>query len=126
MTQCFTHLRFECEKPQTGRKIHLAATSGPALDFFTARTNTFPSAVGSFVVYPDDTSLVSPQPNNWGYNGGYYTNTWGHGGGSAPDRLWNHAMFVRVETHWLLSGTRYECDDYNVGTYNGYWYIWVR
>ena len=122
----FTHLRFECEKPQTGRKIHLAATSGAALDFFTARTNTFPPAAGSFVVYPDDTSLVSPQPNNWGYNSSYYTNTWGHGGVSAPDRLWNHAMFVRVETHWLLSGTRYECDDYNVGTYNGYWYIWVR
>jgi len=96
------------------------------LDYFTARTNTFPTATGSFTTKSDDTSVLSGMPAEWGYDGGSYrTNSWGHANAGVDERLWHHAFFIVTSNHWLLVPTRYECDDYNASG-DGEWYIWVR
>jgi hypothetical protein len=123
----FEELRFWCRKSSVGRTISIVADSTDVLDYFSNRRSSFPTATGSFRRLSDDTSRVSLSPAQWGRNGGVYrVDRWGHDGVTADDRFINHAFFIDSTNHWLLSGTRYECDDFITYTYTGEWYVWTR
>ena len=118
----FTQLRFYCSKQQ-GRTFHIttaANSSGEAVvQYFSGQTNVNPASCGSFVRMENDNSKLAGVCNQW-YNG-----VWGNPGDQ--DRLYNHAAFVYGAHHWLLAGSRWECDDINVGVSSGdFWKVFVR
>ena len=125
----WTEIAFYCLKPSVGRTVHLKSSNADVLNYFTGQNVAFPKASGSITVFSDDTSIMAKSPAQWGYKAGnYYTDTWGHEGlNAAPDRLWNHAFFIKSANHWLLDGnTRMECDDYAPASQVGSWSVWVR
>jgi hypothetical protein len=126
----FTQLRFECEKPSVGRRVHVKTTSGTVLDFFTGVTALPPSTSGTVTVLSDDTSVLGASPSNWG---SLMSGTWGHqyhnGGIFAGQQLWNHAFFIEAMAHWEVASEnsdRWECDDGPGVIGNGLWHIWAR
>ncbi len=123
----FGELRFNCRKDSVGRTINIAAFSVPVLDYFSARTDTFPQASGSFNRLAGDNSYLAPIPNRWGNNcSGYYSNTWSHCGMNHQNRLGDHPLFEASVAHWNSPySDRWECDDYASDDI-GYWRIYVR
>ena len=125
----FTQLRFHCKK-QGGRTFHVttaANSSGEAVvQYFSGQTDVQPASCGSFVIMNDDNSRLARACKRWGYEkGSYFVKKWGHEMGE--DRLYNHAAFVGGGYHWLLGGSRWECDDYSVGVSSGdFWNVFVR
>jgi hypothetical protein len=126
----FTEMRFECEKDAVGRKIHFVTDVDEVLDHFTETAN-FPSAVGAFTPYPDDSSNLSLVPEKWGAypcESGHF----GHTDYTGEERLYHHPVFVCGQYHWNVglttNGGRWECDDHYLTspTTDGYWYIYVR
>jgi len=141
----FDTIRFECDKPNVPRQIDIMTSDPSAIDFFTEQPVGFPSAVGKVTALPNDTSVLAgnasiPQnggpgsgtsrsgPSDWGYQGSYFIGQWGHDGMAASSWLYNHSFFIGYTAHWLYSGTRTECDDYEPSSYTheGYWFVWVR
>ena len=125
----FTQLRFHCEK-QRGRTFHVttaANSKGEAVvQYFSGQTDVQPASCGSFVIMNDDNSRLARACQRWGYvKGSPYVNKWGHE--KDQDRLYNHAAFVGSAYHWLLGGSRWECDDWGVGVPSGdFWEVFVR
>ena len=125
----FTQLRFHCKK-QGGRRFHIttaANSKGEAVvQYFSGQTDVQPASCGSFAIMNDDNSRLARACKRWGYEkGSYFVNKWGHERGE--DRLYNHAAFVGWGYHWLLGGSRWECDDFNVGVSSGdFWNVFVR
>lgn len=123
----FAALRFECEKDSVGRKIHLVTTDEDVIGYFTGEEDCCVDAEGSFDTLVDDSSYISEAASRWGlWDGKYEIGTWGADPAAVSERLYNHAFFAKNSYHWLLDGSRYECDDFNTGGYDGYWYVWVR
>lgn len=123
----FTEMRFECAKPNVGRRLHIKTSNSGVLDYLTGVSNVQPVAAGSYSVLSDDNSILAAQPTQWGATGtSYRVGKWGDG--SAP-RLTSHPMFIEGTAHWLLSSYRMECDDYlplPTTAVNGRWGIYVR
>ena len=117
----FTQLRFHCKKQITGRTFHIATVNNSsgeaAVQYFSGQTDVLPGACHSFYKMSDDNSLLANKCQRWGKDHGkYFVGKWGHEmdaglrSNQNETRLFNHAVFVLNEQHWLL-GTRFECDD---------------
>ena len=127
----FTQLRFHCQKQQ-GRTFHVTtaanSTGETVVQYFSGQTDVQPDACGSFVRMENDNSLLAGSCRQWGFNGtSYYVGKWGHA--LDQDRLYNHGAFIASANHWLLTpgGSRWECDDYDVGVSSGdFWKVFVR
>ena len=127
----FTQLRFHCSKRQ-GRTFHVTtvtnSTGEAVVQYFSGETDVQPDACGSFVRMENDNSRLAEDCRRWGYNGTrYYVGKWGHAGDQ--DRLYYASAFVKSLHHWVLTpgGSRWECDDYNVGVSSGdFWKVFVR
>jgi len=127
----FTQLRFYCSKQQ-GRTFHVTtvanSTGEAVVQYFSGQTDVQPDACGSFARMENDNSSLAGVCRQWGYNGtSYKVGKWGHA--LDQDRLYNHGAFVVSLYHWLLTpgGSRWECDDYNVGLSSGdFWKVFVR
>ena len=125
----FTQLRFHCKK-QGGRRFHITTAANgkgeAVVQYFSGQTDVQPTSCGSFVIMNDDNSRLARACKRWGYEkGSHFVNKWGHERGE--DRLYNHAAFVGWGYHWLLGGSRWECDDYSVGVSSGdFWNVFVR
>ena len=125
----FTQMRFHCNK-QKGRMIHVttaANSSGKAVvRYFSGQTDDRPLACGSFNRMKDDNSNIAGVCHQW------QGQQWGHSP-SAKETLTDHAFFVPIKYHWLLTpgNQRWECDDY---IYDGFfalssgdfWKVFVR
>ena len=125
----FTQMRFHCSK-QKGRMIHVttaANSSGKAVvRYFSGQTDDRPLACGSFNRMKDDNSNIAGVCHQW------QGQQWGHSP-SAKGTLTDHAFFVPIKYHWLLTpgNQRWECDDY---IYDGFfalssgdfWKVFVR
>eukprot|EP00794_Sanderia_malayensis_P004399 gene4399-4987_t len=114
----FDQLRFFCHKKSPGRTIDIATKKNNAgkavVRYFTARTNAFPTACGSYSKMADDNSMLSQNCNDWGKDGAYKVNKWGLLG-VGNTRLYDHPAFVYHKYHWIVpftTGGRWECDDY--------------
>ena len=127
----FTQLRFYCSKQQ-GRTFHVTtvtnSTGEAVVQYFSGQTDVQPDACGSFVRMENDNSLSTGLCHRWGKEGGnYQVGKWGHG--QNEDRLFNHPAFVQYHYHWMMkpTGTRFDCDDINVGGHIGNaWRVFVR
>ncbi|KAL9963780.1 hypothetical protein ACROYT_G027320 [Oculina patagonica] len=122
----FTQLRFHCSKQHHGRTFHVTtaanSTGEAVVQFFSGQTDVQPDACGSFERMDNDDSLLAGMCHKW-----YYVGKWGNG--RDQERLYDHAVFVAVQYHWLLveDGSRLECDDYQVGVSSGdFWKVFVR
>ena len=134
----FTQIRFKCSKPTSRKSIDLAtATNGlgaKAVKFFTGKMpkGKFPKACGSFVIFPEDHSVLSKKCSQWGnISGQFKTGTWGCDTCDKKGkerRTVRHLFFVAYKNHFQLNGGRWECDDYNTGTpkADDYWKMYVR
>eukprot|EP00794_Sanderia_malayensis_P012219 gene12219-13477_t len=133
----FDQLRFFCHKNHPGRTIDIATKKNHAgkavVRYFTARTNAFPTACGSYSKMADDNSMLSQNCIDWGKVGAHFkVNKWGHTG-IRNARLYNHPAFVYYKYHWIApftTGGRWECDDYTVGrtqvSVGDAWKIFIR
>ena len=127
----FTQLRFYCSK-QHGRTFHVTtvanSTGEAVVQYFSGQTDVQPDACGSFARMENDNSSLAGVCREWGYDGtSYKVGKWGHA--RDQDRLYNHGAFKVYLYHWLLTprGSRWECDDYNVGVSSGdFWKVFVR
>ena len=126
----FTQIRFHCKKGG-GRTFHITTATNSkgeaAVKYLSGETDVMPASCGSFVIMSNDNSRLARTCKDWGYQrGSYKVGKWGHE--RDQDRLYNHAAFVRVAYHWLLTpSSRWECDDYNVGVSPGdFWKVFVR
>ena len=126
----FTRIRFTCKK-RGGRTFHITtaanSTGEAAVKYLSGETDVMPASCGSFVIMSNDNSRLARTCKDWGYQrGSYKVGKWGHE--ADQDRLYNHAAFVMVAYHWLLTPSgRWECDDYNVGVSPGdFWKVFVR
>jgi hypothetical protein len=122
----FKEIRFRCTKAWHRRVVHISSSAEPVLAYMTGGGTGFPQASGTFSILPDDTSIISHHPTNWGYDGNYIVDKWGHMGIEATARLWNHPVFVAFAAHWVADGIRQDCDDFNPPWKDGNWMIWVR
>ena len=138
----FTQLRFHCKKQNPGRTIHIATVNNSlgeaVVQYFSGQKNDLPDACHSFYKIKDDNSKLANMCQLWGKdNREYKVNKWGHeidntlGSDRNETRLFNHAMFVVNDAHWVLGyENRFECDDYNAGgktVFRGdLWEIFVR
>ena len=138
----FTQLRFHCKKEKLNRTFHIATvknSSGEAVvQYFSGQTDVLPIACGSFYKMKDDNSYLANKCQRWGKdNGKYKVNKWGHeidstlGKDQNETRLFNHAILVQAEEHWVIGfRNRFECDDYDqTGTTvqrGDFWEIFVR
>jgi hypothetical protein len=126
-------MRFLCEKPSVGRRVHIRSYYTPVLAYLLGRTDVLPAATGTFLRQGDDASNLAGNPIRWGrLEGVLEVNRWGHSfpGAVAPadTRLVNHPFFVGLTWHWLLEDGRNECDDWinTNSNANGYWHVYVR
>ena len=138
----FTQLRFHCKKQGRGRTFHIATvnnSSGEAVvQYFSGQTDVLPYACHSFYEMSDDNSKLTKKCQKWGKDDGKYkVNKWGFemdstlGKDQNETRLFNHAIFVQAEVHWVIGfDNRFECDDYDqTGTTvrrGDFWEIFVR
>ena len=132
----FAQIRFKCSKPTSRKSVDLAtSTNGlgaEVVKFFTGKMpkGKFPKACGSFVILPEDHSVLSKKCSQWGYiaGKGYKTGTWGHDNRDKEIRMMNHLFFVKAKAHFQVIQGRWECDDNNPGTPkdDDYWKIYVR
>ena len=139
----FTQLRFHCKKQNPGRTFHIATvknSSGEAVvQYFSGQTDVLPNACDSFYKINDDDSELANKCQIWGRdNGSFSVGKWGFE--KAADllrsdqnetRLFNHALFVFGEVHWVVGyDKRFECDDFNRGGTkvfgDDFWEIFVR
>ncbi len=126
VTAKYTEIRFWCEKPSVGRRIHIRSSTPTVVAYFSGKGKGDVSAIGTFTAMPDDTSKLAKASAKWGYNGNYYVGSWGHAPYTPKDRLWYTSFFEKVKYHWMIgSPNRMECDDYK-GSQAGSWRIWVR
>ena len=95
-------------------------------------TVSWPGAPGTFTVFSDDTSILSQNPQSWGFTGqssGCHQGTWGMGAETGEGRFTNFPIMICGAQHWSIgvanNGGRWECDDFK-GPKAGYWYIYVR
>ena len=127
----FTQLRFHCSKLQ-GRTFHVTTvanrTGEAVVQYFSGQTNVQPVSCGSFHRIEDDNSGLAGNCEKWGYErGSYLVGKWGHE--RDQNRLYNSPAFVKVSYHWLIetSGSRWECDDYQVRLSTGdFWKVFAR
>ena len=139
MKMPFTQLRFYCRKKIPGRTFHIVTaknmTGRNVVLFFTAQTNSFPKACGSFYLLSDDTSILARECTNWGRESGKYNvGKWWHESFPVKDRLLNHVAFIAYKAHWIIphsAGGRWECDDYSstsgfARSAGDFWRIFVR
>ena len=138
----FTQLRFHCKKQNRGRTIHIATVNNnlgeAVVQYFSGQTDVLPIACGSFYKMKDDNSELANKCQRWGRdNRQKFVGKWGHetdntlGSDQNETRLFNHAMFVFHDVHWVVDHERrFECDDYNAGgttVFRGdLWEIFVR
>ncbi|KAL9957484.1 hypothetical protein ACROYT_G039122 [Oculina patagonica] len=129
----FTQLRFHCSKQQ-GRTFHVTtvanSTGEAVVQYFSGQTDDQPDACGSFVRMENDNSLLAGVCSKWGRkNDVDNIDKWGYQPQEFKYRLYDHAAFVAGLYHWMLTpgGSRWECDDYNVGVSSGdFWKVFVR
>ena len=125
----FTQLRFHCSKLK-GRTFHVTTvanrTGEAVVQYFSGQTNVQPISCGSFYRIEDDNSGLARNCEKWGNErGSYLVGKWGHG--KDQSRLYDHPTFVLFSYHWLISGSRWECDDYQVGLSTGdFWKVFAR
>ena len=127
----FTQLRFHCSKLQ-GRMFHVTTvanrTGEAVVQYFSGQTNVQPVSCGSFYRIEDDNSVLAGNCEKWGYErGSHFVGKWGHE--KDQSRLYDHPAFMKVSYHWLIetSGSRWECDDYQVGLSTGdFWKVFAR
>lgn len=125
-----TELRFLCEKPSTGRRLHIKTSAPQVLDFLFGVTNSRPATSGTFVRLSDDSSNLAQQPERWGGTPG---GAWGWIFPLDPgDRLIDHPFMIVSERHWMIvqdaaGAIRNECDDFLPGSSpDGVWSVWIR
>ena len=127
----FTQLRFHCSKQQ-GRTFHVTSvansTGEAVVQYFSGQTDVQPDACGSFVRMENDNSRLAGVCSQWGYNGvSSHIGKWDTV--KDQDRLYDNPAVVTGLYHWLLTpdGSRWECDDFNVGVSSGdFWKVFVR
>ncbi|XP_032241761.2 uncharacterized protein LOC5516144 isoform X2 [Nematostella vectensis] len=128
----FTQMRFVCHKQKVGRTLHIITTpdsKGKAVvDFFTAKTNNFPAACGSFTRGATDNSMLSGRCERWGRDalGHYYKGLWGETDIIWPpyQRMYDHSLFERDMYIWAV---KHNCDDLgDTPTDGDFWKIFVR
>ncbi|XP_015762691.1 PREDICTED: uncharacterized protein LOC107341738 isoform X2 [Acropora digitifera] len=135
----FTQLRFHCKKQHHGRTFHIATvknSSGEAVvQFFSGQTDVLPIACGSFYKMNTDDSKLANKCQKWGKeNGQYFVGKWADEMDALikrETRLFNNAVFVRDEYHWMIFfSNRFECDDDSRGgktvLRGDFWEIFVR
>ena len=138
----FTQLRFHCKKQNPGRTIHIATVKNSSdeavVQYFSGQTDVLPIACGSFYKIKGDNSKLANKCQLWGKeNGQFGVGKWRHGtenifgSNQNETRLFNHAMFVGGQEHWVIGfGNRFECDDNNMGgttvRRGDFWEIFVR
>ncbi len=129
----FTELRLFCQKPSVGRRIHIRVRKQEVINFLLEQTDKAPQAKGSFERMPDDTSILSRQPEKWGeLDGTKPSGTWGTSNTPKGYRLHSYPLFINQQHHWLLyrewgaGGELFLCDDFQRGHTDGRWYMWVR
>ena len=138
----FTQLRFHCKKQGHGRTFHIATvknSSGEAVvQYFSGQTDVLPIACGSFYKMNTDDSELANKCQKWGKeNGQVAVGKWVFemsiilGRDQNETRLFNHAIFVGGEEHWVIDyNNRFECDDRDkLGTTvrsGDFWEIFVR
>ena len=124
----FSQIRFHCKKKRTFHVNTAKNGAGEAaVQYFSGQTDVMPASCGSYVRMHDDNSLLAGTCSRWGWDGAYNVGKWGHR--RDQNRMYNHPAFVVGSYHWLTEpgGSRWECDDYNVGVTSGdFWKIFVR
>ena len=139
----FTQLRFHCKKQGRGRTFHIATvknSSGEAVvQYFSGQTDVLPIACGSFYKMNTDDSELANKCQWWGKDkekfkvgkwGGYKIDST-LGKDQKETRLFDHAIFVQREVHWVMGyGNRFECDDFDRSRTTvqrgDFWEIFVR
>ena len=105
----FTQIRFYCFKKKVGRVLHIItnndANGAKVLKFFT-KSDTMPSACGSFTRLPDDNSILAKNCGKWGYPD---SNKWGSSVMRFDKRLYSRP-FVWTNKHYFKMPL-YDCDD---------------
>ena len=118
----FTQLRFHCKKQNPGRTFHIATVNNSlgeaVVQYFSGQTDVLPVACGSFYKMNDDDSYLANECQRWGRRGSNFVGKWGHkvdgalGSDQNETRLFNHAIFVFQQQHWVVDyPTRFDCDD---------------
>ena len=112
----FDEIRFFCYKVNVGKVIHIKtnkeALGEAVVNFFTVNpveiVDNFPTACGSFVIMPDDTSEFSRRCNEWGIS---WANPrkWGHSSFKAEKRIYFYPGLVPYQ--YEFSFNRLLCDD---------------
>lgn len=124
----FTQIRFHCKKNRIFHVTTAKNSVGEAVvQYFSGQTDVQPASCDSYVRMDDDNSLLAGVCSRWGWDDAYHVGKWGHRFGQ--ERLYNQPAFVLFLHHWLTSpgGSRWECDDYNVGVTPGdFWKVYVR
>ncbi|KAL9957136.1 hypothetical protein ACROYT_G038738 [Oculina patagonica] len=127
----FTQLRFHCSKHQ-GRTFHVTtvanSTGEAVVQYFSGQTDVQPDTCGSFVRMENDNLLLAGVCHKWGKEDRVYNvGKWGYSG-KDENRLYQQAAFARGLYHWTMAGgSRWECDDWNVGVSSGdFWKVFVR
>ncbi|KXJ23475.1 hypothetical protein AC249_AIPGENE7229 [Exaiptasia diaphana] len=110
----FHQIRFRCHKYSTGRTFHIMTNNDTAghkvLDHFLI-TATWPTACGSFVRLPDDTSILSRNCDKWGSNS-IGVNRWGREGHHGAFRIYNLPIFWENKLGVRFDSIQpYHCDD---------------
>ena len=130
----YTQLRFHCSKHQ-GRTFHVTtaanSTGNAVVQYFSGQTDVLPDSCNSFVRMEDDNSRLAAVCSEWGReNGVVNVGKWNANdlqGISDEERVYNLPAYVHISYHWVVSSSRMECDDFNVGVSSGdFWKVFVR
>ncbi len=124
-------VRFLCEKPSVGRRVHIVTGNTTVIDYLLGAAVAGPAAPGTFTRLNDDTSLITQQPQRWGFDGAnVFIGNWGdHTRVTPQNRLLDHSFWISAERHWnIFPSHRAECDDFvnTNAAANGFWYVYVR
>jgi len=104
------------------------STGEAVVQYFSGQTDVQPDACGSFVRMVNDNSKLAGVCDKWGFqDGAFNVGKWGS---STRDkkRLFKDTAFAANHGWFMIpNGSRWDCDDYQVGVSSGdFWKVFVR
>lgn len=112
----FRQIRYFCYRRSVGRRLHIMTTmdshGDDVLRYFISDPRAQPTACGSFVKLPDDTSILASHCQKWGHDGqSAECNKWGYYVHNGTYRIYQKPAFWHEKYYYSIIPTHLLCDE---------------